>query len=50
MASTEEAGHTLRDGQVRSLRREQKLHDQVLALELNALALQERLCGRPQAK
>ena len=43
VASAEEAGHTLRDGQVWSLRREQKLHDQVLALELNALALQEQV-------
>jgi hypothetical protein len=43
VASAEEAVHTLRDGQVRNLRREQKLHNQVLELELHALALQEQV-------
>ena len=44
VASAEEAVHTLREGRLQSLRREEQLHDQVLELELHALALDE--CGQ----
>ena len=43
VASAEEAVHALREDQLQSLRRETQLHDQVLELELHALALQEQV-------
>ena len=43
VASAEEAVHTLREDLLQSLRRETQLHDQVLELELHALALQEQV-------
>ena len=43
VASAEEAVHTLQEGQLQSLQREEQLHNQVLELELHALAQQHQI-------